>query len=228
MKKTILILVLGLVTIVSLAGCQFSRFFSSAAIQGSGKVITETRQVSRIDGVELKAVGKLVITKGDEESLTISGDDNIIPLIKTEVVAGKLVIDFINPLTNVNPLADITYNLTVVNLTSLLLSGAGDIQSVDLTADNLTVLVSGAGNIGLAGEVGTQDITISGAGNYNATDLKSQTTKVKISGAGNASIWVQKTLDITISGLGMVSYYGKPAVTQNISGAGKVEAKGNK
>lgn len=229
MKRMTLTVVLCLVMVLSLSGCTFGTTFdSSTRITGSGKMITEIREVSGFNGVDLAAVGKLYITQGAKEGLTITGDDNIVPLIKTEVRAGVLVIEFTTPNISLNDLRGITYNLTVVNLTSLVVSGAGDISVDDLKAENLSVLVSGAGNIEVAGKVSTQEIKVSGAGNYNAADLMSGSVKVTISGAGNATVWAQTTLDVTISGLGRVSYYGEPVVTKSISGAGSIEAKGDK
>ncbi|MHB1357411.1 MAG: GIN domain-containing protein, partial [Anaerolineae bacterium] len=120
MRKVTLYMVLGLVVVLSLSGCTLSTMFgSSTRITGSGNEITETRKVSGFNGVVLSAVGKLVITQGDTEKLTITGDDNIVTLIKTEVRDGKLVIEFERLGLNVNPLTSITYNLTVVNINSL-------------------------------------------------------------------------------------------------------------
>ena len=189
MKKVNLVLVFGLVAVLSLAGCTLSTLFgSTTAITGSGKMVTETRQVSGFNGVVLAAAGKMNIIQGDKEGLTITGDDNILALIKTEVRDGKLVIEFERPNISINSMAGITYNLTVVKLTSLQISGAGDITAANMKTESFTVVVSGAGNITIAGETGAQIITLSGAGNYSAADFKSQSVKVTISGAGNATV----------------------------------------
>ena len=229
MKKVSLVLVFGLVTALLLTSCSFGMTFGlPIGMSGSGNVVTETRQVSGFNGVVLAAVGKLTITQGDKEKLTITSDDNILPLIKTEVRAGKLVIEFENPSTTISSLTEITYNLTVVNLNSLQISGAGDITAAGLKSESFTASVSGAGNIEVSGEAVTQVVTVSGAGDYLAADLKSQSVKVTITGVGGATVWVQKDLDATISGLGTVSYYGNPVVTKRITGAGSVDAKGDK
>ncbi len=50
-------------------------------IQGSGDVITESRDVSGFDSVSLTGIGRVIITQGDKESLTIEADDNLLEYI---------------------------------------------------------------------------------------------------------------------------------------------------
>ena len=217
-------------------------------IKGSGNVVTEERDVSGFDRVALSAFGEVIITQGDEESLTVETDDNLMQYIETQVRDGTLELGFTDDDILLRPSKSIIFRLSVIELTALdssgaglfeideldadrlevTLSGAGDIRMSSLTATHLAVTVSGAGNIELAGQVKTQEINLNGLGNYNAPDLESQAATVRISGAGSATIWVYDTLDVTISGAGNVEYFGSPNVTQDISGVGKVTSRGDK
>ena len=220
---------------------------SVTAARGSGNVVTEAREVSGFEEVALSGVGKVIITQGDEESLTIETDDNLMRYIKSEVRNGRLELSIAEDTIPI-PSRSITYRVGVVDLTGLdssgagsfeidgldtdrlrvTLSGAGDIKGDSLSATDLVVTISGAGNIDLAGKVGTQEIDMSGLGNYSAPNLESQMASVRISGAGGAVIWAQDTLDVEISGAGNVEYYGSPSVNQDISGAGRVSSRGGK
>jgi len=216
-------------------------------VRGSGNVVTEERQVSGFDSVALSGVGRVVITQGDEEALTIETDDNLMRYIETEVRNGTLELRLARNTIPI-PSQSIVFRVSVVDLTSLdssgagsfeigkldtdrlkvTLSGAGDIGVDSLYATDLEVAISGAGNIELTGQVEAQEIDLSGLGSYNAPDLESQAASVRISGAGNTVIWVLDTLDVTISGAGNVEYFGSPEVTRDVSGAGRVTSRGDK
>jgi hypothetical protein len=217
-------------------------------IRGSGNVITEERDVSGFDSVTLSGYGRVTITQGDEEALTVETDDNLMQYIETQVRGGTLELGFTDDDILLRPSKSIIFRLSVIELTALDssgagsfeidaldadrlevdVSGAGDIEIGSLNATDLVVTVNGAGNVKLAGQVGTQRIELNGLGNYDAPDLKSQAASVDINGAGNVTMWVLDTLDVTISAAGNVEYYGSPTVTQDISGVGKVTSQGDK
>jgi hypothetical protein len=210
-------------------------------------VVAEEREVSGFDSVLLSGVGQVIITQGDEESLTIETDDNLMRHIESNVRNGTLELGLARNTIPI-PTKSIIFRVSVDDLTgltssgagsfeieeldtdrlSVTLSGAGDIGINSLSATDLAVTISGAGNVDLAGQVERQEIELKGFGNYNARDLESQTASVRISGAGNAVVWVLDTLDVEISGAGNVEYFGSPSVTREISGAGKVTSRGDK
>jgi len=216
-------------------------------IEGSGTKVTESREVSGFDGIELAGVGKLIVQQTGAESLSIEGDDNIVPKIKTEVVGGKLVIRMDEKGT-INPKLPIFYNVTVRDIKSLELSGAGSIEADNLKADNFETYVTGAGtvtlrNIGgsnlrvsmpgagyvvMSGNVDTQSVTISGAGRYKADDLRSVRAAVVTSGVGSALLWVTENLSATIDGMGSLQYYGSPQVRLHRSPMGSFTRLGDR
>jgi hypothetical protein len=227
-----------------LAGCQMN------VTRGSGTVTSETRPVSGVTGVRLEWLGDVTITQGDTEALTVEAEDNILPLITTNVENGTLVIA-LKPDTNrdaVIPTKPVRFGLDVTALELIDISGAGNVRTDGLEGETLalnlsgagnvdlsglqliqlTASSSGAGNISLAGVAEDQSSTLSGLGNYQAGDLESIDARVEISGAGNATVWVRNQLDVKISGAGSVSYYGEPQVTQDVSGVGSVKPLGEK
>ncbi len=246
-KKLILILSLLVITSSLLSACQlpFTR-----VVQGSGVVVSETRDVSGFNAITLNGVGRLDIIQGGSESLEIEAEDNILKELTSDVQAGTLTLGYQDSfwVSSVIPTKEIVYTLTVVDLTELTINGAGDvdIESLqtdtmamtingagqveidDLTAETLSVQISGTATIELAGQVTRQTVNIAGAGNYQAGDLQSSTASVKVEGLGNARVWAVETLTITISGSGAVSYYGSPELSQEISGLGDITHLGDK
>ena len=207
---------LVLFAVVLLAACSITK--------GSGQVTTETRQVAGFTKVELSGTGELTIEKTGTESLTISAEDNILPLLTSEVSGDTLVLGT-KPNAEIVPSKPITYSLTVKDLTGLSISGAGSVRASDLTTNSLSSKISGSGTITASGTVGAQDLDISGSGGYRAEQLTSRSVKARISGSGNASVLVSDTLDVTISGSGTLTYSGDPKVTEEISGSGKLIKK---
>ena len=201
MQRSIAITVLLILLAGLLSACAFG------VVVGSGRSTTETRVVSDFDAVDFAFIGDMTITQGNEESLTITGDDNIVPLIRTTVRDGVLHIDA-SPANIGRTIIPLRYELTVKNLNALSLSGLGNIEMgslesadvslglsgagsltvEDLSANNLAVNMSGLGSANLAGEVNKQAVNVSGAGSYFARDLRSQAAAVQISGLGSAEV----------------------------------------
>jgi len=120
MQKSSLLLVTTLCG--SLAGCVNFNWSSGPSVKGSGNVVAETRPVSQFDRVSVSGAGHLAIVQGDQESLTIETDDNLLPLIKSEVAGGLLKLGPEN--VNLNPTRTIRYQLRLKDLRELHLSGA--------------------------------------------------------------------------------------------------------
>ena len=164
---------------------------------GSGNVVSEQRDVGDFDEMTLSGVGNLSITQTGSESLTIEAEDNILPLLTSEVHGRRLVLGT-EPGTHFSPKRPIRFTLTVKDLSAvrisgagnaeipalgaqslrLEISGAGNMTVTGLAAESVEVTLSGAGSMTCAGEVRSQDVRISGAGSYHGEDLASVTARV--------------------------------------------------
>jgi hypothetical protein len=237
---TVMVLIPALL-IFLLAGC--------TVVRGSGNIVSEPREVSDFTGVALSGSGNLTITQGDNETLTVEADDNVMEWIETEVRSGTLHLGFRSGVNIINTSRAIEYRLTVRDLNSLTVSGSGnanaenlvgedvtitvsgsgEVQIDELTASTVTVVISGSGDVDVNGGAAEQQaITVSGSGQYRAADLPSESADVDISGSGDATLWVAEMLDIVVSGSGNLDYYGTPQVNQRVSGSGDVRSLGTK
>jgi hypothetical protein len=210
---------IGLMVLLGLSACAERR------VVGSGVIATESREVQGFHEVSLSGVGALTIEHGDQESLIIEGEDNILAIIETKVVGNRLTIGFNRPAT-VIPTKPLRYRLTVINLNGIDLSGAGSIVAYGIKTDRLEVTISGAGSLTIAGEADHQDVLLSGLGGYNAEGLITYTALVEVSGAGTAKVQVAEHLEVNVSGAGSVQYIGNPTVESNVSGLGSVKKIG--
>ncbi len=220
---------------------------SGEIVKGSGTMTTEERQVSGFNRVVFSGFGDMEISQGETESLVITADDNLLPLITTQVRAGELEIG-LKPGVRMLPVGTIHYQLVVKDLERLVVSGAGKVNVAALNTDQLKItnsgasginldnlqtsrleaVLSGTGSITADGTADYLDVNISGAGGFNAADLHSQQAVVHISGLGSATVWVDEQLDASISGAGSINYYGNPVVKQKITGLGSIRKQGDK
>ena len=195
-----------------------------SATAGSGQLATQSRQVSGFTSVELTGVGELSIDQTGTESLTVSAEDNLLPLLTSEVEGDTLILGK-KPNTRIVTSKPITYTLTMKDITGLAVSGSGTINAPKLTTAALRIEISGSGVITTAGNVDDQSLEISGSGRYLADGLTSKTTTAEISGSGTANVVASNALDVKISGSGTLTYSGNPQVSQTVSGSGKLIKK---
>jgi hypothetical protein len=248
MKYQNKVLLVVLVLALSTLACSITiNGWDTGRVDGSGVVVSEERPVSGINQVDMAGIGYLVVELGDEESLTVEAEDNLMEYIKTTVIGKKLEIS-LEGARNYKPTEPIKFYLTVVELDAVEVSGVGDVELPAIDTTDFSVDISGGGNIDIdrldaklfevdisgvgnlkvdGGTVARQVISISGGGNYNARHLESQDAEVDISGLGNATIRVSDTLDVEIGGGGSVSYYGTPTVNSDVTGLGKIERLGD-
>jgi drug/metabolite transporter (DMT)-like permease len=216
-------------------------------ITGSGTQITETRSISGVNRVELMIDANLEIQQGTQESLVVTGDDNLLPLLQTSVVGGKLNIRY-QPQVNVRSLHQLKLLLTIKDLSGLKLSSSGTVTvgtlttgnfNIDLTsscdvtfqnikADKITTNISSSGDITIQGVANSLVLHVSSSGDFQAGNLQVQDANVTLTSSGNVTLWVSNKLDAYISSSGNVSYYGTPAITQHISSSGRLISKGSK
>ena len=60
--------------------------FDASTVKGSGNVVTKERDVSGFDKVVVSGLGRVIVTQGDEESLTVETDDNLMQYIETLIL----------------------------------------------------------------------------------------------------------------------------------------------
>jgi hypothetical protein len=214
---------------------------------------TETREIIGVKRVLLKDYGHLFISQGEEESLRIEGEQDVISTVKTFIREGELVLDidagwFDKTWSAVTSAVEgrvLKYHLMVKSLDGifvqgaatvkmqglkaeslyLTLKGAGEIVIIGLEAGLTDVDLPGAGRISLAGKTDRLHVSMKGAGSFDGPQLESRETKVVLRGVGKATVWCTAQLDATVEGIGAIDYYGNPTVRQSVSGLGKVNAR---
>ncbi len=101
------------------------------------------------------------------------------------------------------------------------LSG-GSVGQVNLEADDLNIVLSGASNLTLTGEGLKITSEISGASTLNAFNFDVSEVKLNASGASKAHVFANDQLDVNASGASVVYYKGNPTISSSVSGASSV------
>jgi hypothetical protein len=232
MKKilTILLAVTVIVSLVTLSSCRFN------CKHGSGKLITETRNIRSFLRLDVSGGYKVVVKQDSSDKLTITADDNLMQYVKTDVVGDKLKISSSRSICTSGQY--IVY-VSVKNLTEVEISGATSLFSdgkltvkdieirtsgatkinLNLNADNVSTVTSGLTDIYLEGQAQSHKVETSGSSTLNAFDFVVNKYRIESSGLSHCKINVLNDLDINSSGMSDVQYRGNPAnINNNKSG----------
>lgn len=215
---------------------------SQKQIDGNGKLTSQTRTLKDFSAIDVSGSYVVdVVTNSSSPSITINGDENLLPYIKTEVSGSTLTIKTADNIV-INPSKRFSLTVNTKDLQSLSTTGAisaniGQAVSqnfsikafgtVDLTAritaEKLSVDTSGTTQLTLAGKTNILNIHSSGTGNIGARNLLSDTTVINSNGAGTIIVNAANSLQITVNGSTAVNYYGTPKIQQSIRGSAQVK-----
>ncbi len=226
-----------------LPGYAAADFWGGEKIVGSGTPKTEAREVTAFQSIALDVAATLELRQGDTDGLTITGDDNIVPLIETVVENGTLKIRWAGNKRNYSlhyKKLQIVVNARTIN--SLSVTGSGDIHAAklksqdlrttiggsgDITIDileatSLKVGLTGSGDVTVGGKADTLDVSLTGSGDVAAAKLDVRSAKVSLQGSGDVSVWATESLKASVAGSGDIIYSGKPKVAGSVTGSGSV------
>ena len=217
MKQKSLVALFVLIAVV--AGCNKL----GRGIAGSGIRKTEKRELKSFNAIDTGGAYEVTITCQKPASFEIEADDNILPLIKTEVRDGVL---FVSSDQEFHSSKSPALRITLPELNSVASHGAADVKITDANSTDLRLQSTGADSIDAAGKSKSITITSTGAGNIDTSKLTAQKAKVDITGAAKVDVYASDQLDVTVSGVGSVSYSGNPkVVNKNVSGIGTVNPR---
>jgi hypothetical protein len=192
----------------------------AACTVGSGTSATVERPVEGFDRIVLTTSGDVIVQVTGSEALQIEGDENILPLLTTDVQDGALILGSTRSFTTTVP---ITYTITADQLVGVDVSGSGDVEAVAIDTSTFAVSISGSGTVEPSGRCGTLSVEISGSGTFSGNELGCEIGQVTVSGSGDATVNASNVLDASVSGSGTIEYLGDPELRSHITGSGDIE-----
>ncbi len=208
--------ILAVTALGVIAGC------SLPGIPGDGTMKTENRSITDFSALEVSGAYEIKWSS-NKPSLTISTDQNLLPLITTSVTGNTLQIDWKE---NLRPTRGITIVISSASLADVHLNGAVSLTANNLSSHQLKLESNGASSISVDGSVTNLEVNFSGASKLNAKALQSQTARVTLNGACYADVTVSETLNGSIAGAGVLTYGGNPkSVDESVSGVGRIQPR---
>jgi hypothetical protein len=192
-------------------------------IEGSGKSVTEDREIGAFNGLHLNISAHITVTAGKTQQCKITAADNILPLILTECSGNTLRISAKDSYSSSRM---VRIALETPLLTSAKINGSGNIDIKEVTKDQLALVISGSGDIAAKGKVARLSATINGSGDLHAADLESKSATIYVNGSGDADVYVTEILTAKVHGSGDITYTGSPSkVHTAVKGSGDIAKK---
>ncbi len=154
--------------------------------------------------------------------MVIEADDNILPLLKTEVIGSQLLISM-RANTYINVTNPVHYTITMKTIESASVSGSGNMNIIGLDSDLVKFDLPGTGSITAKGNVKTLNVSLPGAGDIDCDGLKADNVVADLNGFGNITVRAGHNLNAEINGVGSINYYGDPTIiTKTVTGHGSI------
>ena len=215
-KVTLLMIVAALVA--SFSACHIGK-----GVKGSGNLKTEKRDLPAFKAIDTTGAYHVDVICQKPASFEIEADDNILPLIKTDVRDGVL---YVTVEKSYDPSKAVRLRISLPELTAASSRGAGEVTIQDAQSDDLKIESMGAASIRAAGKVKNATISSSGAGDIDTNRLQAEKARVTVAGAASVNVYASEQLDVSVSGVGSVTYSGNPkTVNKSVSGIGSVSKK---
>lgn len=212
--------------------------------RGNGEAATEQRNAADVDAVQTHGPS-VVVRLGSTPSVSVKADRNLLPLLETVVedtAHGKTLVVRWKRGTSFHAKVEPVVTVTVSRLSTLVVSGSGDIVAealklprlsarvegsgdirlTGLAADELKLAVMGSGDIAVSGQARRLAVSIAGSGDIKTDALKADEVSVSIAGSGDASVNAEKSLAVSIAGSGDVVYSGNATLAKTVAGSGEV------
>ena len=199
--KTALI---GLLLIAAFSSLACFGSLLGTRVRGSGNVVEEERAITNVEAVTLATFGDLTIEIGEEETLRIEAESNLMDYIETDVSGGRLTIKA-SPNANLQSTQPVHFYLTVKTLEEVKTTGSGDIYLADIETVDFSVIVNGSGDVTMESvKAANAELHMTGSGDVSLDALDAEWLKVRMTGSGSAEINDGRVADlnVTINGAG--------------------------
>ncbi len=184
-------------------------------VDDSGNLVTESREVADFTGVVLNTVGRVVIRHTGSESLAITTDEDLLPHLTSEVRGGRLILGR-EPGFSFDTETEILFEVTVIELDEIAVSGVGTVEATGIDAELFTVDIEGVAVVSAEGSADRQAVEISGVSAYRAKELGSRVVDIDVLGVSVASVRVSDELSGRVAGVSTLEYIGNPVVNVTV------------
>lgn len=214
----------ALAFLVLLGGCQ-PRGVWGAGVKGSGVVKTEKRAIAGFSRVDVGGPVTLEWQPNKEPSLEVTLEDNLLPLLATEIEGDTLKIYFKE---SVNATKDILVKASSPSLDGFQGGGATQATLKEVQSDQFNLGLSGASRCTISGKAKALTIECAGASDLKADGLDTVSATVEISGASTAEVRAKQLRSVELAGAAKatIARVDTDAIKIELSGASRCTLTG--
>jgi hypothetical protein len=212
---------------LSMTGCVIVLNDTSDSVKGNGTPATVTRSIASATGLRIenrqRTDMEVDVHVGGAPQLVIEGDDNLVPLVHTEVHGDTLRIW---TETRMNSSRPIRVHYTAPRLENLESTGSVRTDVEGLMGGPLQVSHTGSGYLELRGQVDRLDVRHTGSGQLYADGLDSKYATVDMVGSGRVNIGSVRGDALRLSSSGSGSFQARGIVHSldvQLQGSGSAE-----
>lgn len=234
---------LALLLMPLLAACDWTDYIPEVET-GNGEMAEEAREVGDFDAVSVESGLEAEVRAGDEASVTVRIDANLIDLVETVVEDGTLHIRPIRPGLALRARVEDRVEVVVPRLRALSASGGADLEAEDvlrgmasasasgggdlvvegIDAQRLDLESSGGGNLRASGRTEALTASASGGADIEAEELSADRARATASGGADIELGEMGSLDAEASGGASICYTGQPEELEGTtSGGGSID-----
>jgi hypothetical protein len=215
-----------------------AHLFSHGGTHGDGAKVTQVRQVAGFTEVRLEGSIDARVKVGGSQAVAVTIDQNLQPLVTTEVSGTTLVIRCQEASWEGQGIVEITLPaLRGFSIKgsgdasieggqgdlSLAIDGSGDLRWSG-TAARLEASISGSGDIRLSGTAERAHLSVTGSGDLKAGELTAKAAQVAVAGSGDVELTLDGgPLSASVAGSGDVIWHGRAVVEKAaVAGSGQI------
>ncbi len=205
-----ILLILGLATLVVMLVVRLSGAFVATAnpVLGIGDPAEQDRTAGAFTAISATGGIQVVVGIGAERAVSLTAQRNLLPLIHTDVVEGRLTITIAAP--GISTTRPVIVRVTTPVLTRVSLDG-GSTGTMEIETNALELALSGGSTVTAIGRAGALTLTADGGSTAQLQELHADTANVTVNGGSTVTVAVATTLTGTADGGSTVKLTQQPA-----------------
>lgn len=228
---------------LSLFSCNFNMDINPG-VKGNGTVTTENRTINQpFTAIKASEGLDVYLTQTDIESVSVEADENLQPVIITEVIDGvlnihtkknigtckskKVMVNF-KEVSNITATSgsDVQATNTITTETLELETTSGSAMNVNVNTNMLTCKATSGSGLQISGKTTKLIAEATSGSDIKAADLIAQSSEVKATSGADVTVNATKELIAKASSGGDIKYYGNPEkVDKSDSSSGSIKQK---
>jgi sRNA-binding carbon storage regulator CsrA len=186
------ILAMLLVITLGLAACD-GTVLDQTTVRGSGVLGTEERSLPAFTAIRLNSSADVIVSRGQEQRVVASADDNVLPYLRTDVEGDTLVVD-VRPdggggISILNTRHPMQVEVTVPSLTELVVNSSGDISAERLEGNDIALEINSSGDITVGEVRGDQvRIVVNSSGDVEMMRIEAYQLDARMTSSGNVTL----------------------------------------